>query len=97
MRLCAAFIPCEHAEYDEAVEKFKAEVEDVVDEAKLTLENVQDRFLPAIVKAQSEAVSVLHQVLYALQIGHVQFLMAADYKNRIIENCPLDRQSLDSL
>jgi hypothetical protein len=43
--------------------------------------------LPAIVKAQSEAVLVLRQVLHALQLGHVQFLMM-DYKGRIIEAYP---------
>jgi hypothetical protein len=86
LKLCAAFIPCEHAEYDDAVEDLNAEDDDDVESAKLTLENVQDDLLPAIVKAQSEAVSVLHQVLYVLQLGHVQFL--ADYKNRIIEAYP---------
>ncbi len=43
--------------------------------------------MPAIVKLQSEAVSVLLQVLYALHLGHVQFLMA-DYKSHIIEAYP---------
>jgi hypothetical protein len=66
LRLCAAFIPWEHAEYDEAVEDLNAEVDDDVESAKLTLENFRDDLLPAIVKAQSEAVLVLHQVLYAL-------------------------------
>jgi hypothetical protein len=87
LRLCAAFIPCQHGEYDEAVEELNAEVSGDLAEAKLTLENIQDGFVPAIVKSESEAPSVLLQVLYALQLGHVQFLMA-DYKSRIIEAYP---------
>jgi hypothetical protein len=88
LRLCAAFIPCEHtAEYDEAVEDLNTDVDDDVGSAKLTLENFQDDLLPAIVNAQSEAVSVVLQVLYALQLGHVQFLMA-DYRSLIIEAYP---------
>ncbi len=43
--------------------------------------------MPAIVKLESEATSVLLQVLYALHLGHVQFLMA-DYISRIIEAYP---------
>jgi hypothetical protein len=87
LRLCAAFIPCEHAEYDEAVEELNAEVADDLADAKLTLEDVQGSFVPAIVKLESEAASVLLQVLYALHLGHVQFLMV-DYKSRVIEAYP---------
>ncbi len=43
--------------------------------------------MPAIVKLESEAASVLLQVLYVLHLGHMQFLMA-DYKSRIIEAYP---------
>ena len=52
--------------------------------AKLTLKVVQEQRLPAIVKALNEAVSVILQVLYFLQQGHVQFLMG-DYKARVLE------------
>jgi hypothetical protein len=37
LRLCAAFIPCQHEEYDEAVEELNAEVSGDLAEAKLTL------------------------------------------------------------
>jgi hypothetical protein len=87
LRLCAAFIPCEHAQYDEAVEELNAEVADNLSDAKLTLEGVQGNFVPDIVKLESEARSVLLQVLYALHRGHVRFLMA-DYKARILEAYP---------
>ena len=40
--------------------------------------------MPAIVKALNEAVSVILQVLYLLQRGHVKFLIG-DYKTRILE------------
>ncbi len=53
-------------------------------EAKMLLEIIQEQNLPVIVKAQNEAVSVLLQVLYFLQRGHVQFLLG-DYKSRILE------------
>jgi hypothetical protein len=43
--------------------------------------------VPAIVKLESEAPSVLLQVLYALHLGHVQFLIK-DYKSRITEAYP---------
>ncbi len=87
LKLCAAFIPCEHAEYDEAVEELNAEVADDLAGAKLTLEDSQGNFVPAIVKLESEAALVLFQVLYALHLGHEQFLMA-DYKSRVIEAYP---------
>jgi hypothetical protein len=88
LRLCAAFIPCEHAEYDEAVEKLNAEVADDLAAAKLILEDVQGSIVPAVAELdESKAPTVLLQVLYALHLGHVQFLMA-DYKTRIIEAYP---------
>ncbi len=87
LRLCAVFIPCEHAEYDEAVVKLNAEVADDLADAKLTFEDVQDNFVSTVVELESRAPSVLLQVLYALHLGHVQFLMA-DYKSRIIEAYP---------
>ncbi len=40
--------------------------------------------MPAIIKAQNEAVSTLLQVLYFLQQGHVQFLIGY-YKARVID------------
>ncbi len=40
--------------------------------------------MPAIIKAQNEAVFTLLQVLYFLQQGHVQFLIG-DYKARVID------------
>ncbi len=43
--------------------------------------------MPAIAKSESEAPSILLQIFYALQLGHVQFLMA-DYKSRTIEAYP---------
>jgi hypothetical protein len=87
LRLCAEFIPCEHAEYDETVEELGAEVDDDLVDAKFILKRIEDKFMPAIVKLECEATSVLLQVLYALHRGHVQFLMA-DYKSRIIEAYP---------
>jgi hypothetical protein len=71
LRLCATFIPCEHAKYDEAVKELNAEVADNLSDAKLTLEDVQGNFVPDIVKLESEAPSVLLQVLYSLHRGHV--------------------------
>jgi hypothetical protein len=57
--------------------------------AKLALEYVQEQAPPRIVKARSEAVSTLLQVLYFLQQGHVQFLMG-DYKTRVLEAYGID-------
>ncbi len=68
LRLCAAFIPCEHAEYDEAVVKLNAEVADDLADAKLTVEDVQDNFVPTVVELESKAPSVLLHVLYALHL-----------------------------
>jgi hypothetical protein len=50
LRLCATFIPCEHAEYDEAVGKLNAEVSDDLAATKLILEDVQDSIVPAVVE-----------------------------------------------
>ena len=84
LQLCAMYIPCEHDDYDDAVANLDAEVDHDLFAAKLTLEVVQEQQLPAIVKAQNEAVSNLLQVLYFLQQGHVQFLVG-DYKARVID------------
>ena len=84
LKLCALYIPCEHDDYDAAVLHLDSEVSHDLRAAKLSLETVQERLLPAMVKAQNEAVSVLLQVLYFLQQGHVQFLMR-DYKSRVME------------
>ena len=63
------------------------EVGDDVEDAKFTLKSVEEKVLPALFKLECESPSVLLQVLYSLQRGHVQFL-AADYKSRIIEAYP---------
>jgi hypothetical protein len=84
LQLCALYIPCEHDDYDGAVLNLDSEVSLDLRSAKLSLEIVQEQQLPAIIKAQSEAVSTLLQVLYFLQLGHVQFLIG-DYKARVID------------
>jgi hypothetical protein len=87
LKLCAAFIPCEHVEYDDTVRELSAEVDDDLDDAKFTFKRAEEKVLPALVKLEHEATSVLLQVLYTLHRGHVQFLMA-DYKSRIIDAYP---------
>ena len=84
LRLCPLYIPCEFDDYEDAVRDLDSEVDPDLRKAKLTLELVQEQRLPAIVKAQNEAVSVLPQVLYFLQREHVQFIIG-DYKARILE------------
>jgi hypothetical protein len=84
LQLCALYIPCEHDDYDDAVLNLDAEVSLDLRSAKLSLEIVQEQRLPAIIKAQNEAVSTLLQVLYFLQQGHVHFLIG-DYKARVID------------
>jgi hypothetical protein len=83
-QLCALYIPCEFDDYDDAVRTLDAEVDPDLRSARLFLEIIQEQRLPAIVKAQNEAVSTLLQVLYFLQQGHVQFLIG-DYKARVID------------
>ena len=78
------YIPCEHDDYDVAVSNLDSEVDLDLRIAKLSLELVQEQQLPAIIKARDEADSVLLQVLYFLQHGHVQFLVG-DYKARVID------------
>jgi len=87
LKLCAAFIPCEHVEYADTVEELSAEVDDDLDDAKFILKRVEEKVMPALCKLEHEATSVLLQVLYSLHRGHVQFLMA-DYKSRIIDAYP---------
>jgi hypothetical protein len=84
LKLCAAFIPCDHMAYDQAVFSLDAEVDADVERAKAVLALVEEQQLPAIIKLQDEAVSVLLQVLYALHQGRVHFLMG-DYRARAIE------------
>jgi hypothetical protein len=87
LKLCAAFVPCTHLEYDETVRELNDEVGDNLDDAKFTLKRVEEKVVPALVKLEFDATSVLLQVLYALHRGHVQLLMA-DYKSRILEAYP---------
>ncbi len=83
LRLCALYIPCEHDDYDDAVRTLDGEMDHDLRSARLYLEFIQEQRVPAIVKTQNEAVSVLLQVLYFLQHGHVQFLIG-DYKARVM-------------
>jgi hypothetical protein len=84
MRLCELYVPCEFDEYNSAVAMLDSDVDAELCNAKIALDSVRDHDLPSIVKAQSEATSVLLQVLYFLQQGHVLFLMG-DYKTRVLE------------
>jgi hypothetical protein len=84
LKLCAKFVPCEHEAYDLAVGCLDAEVDDDVAEARKILKYVQETCFAAIMQAQRKAVSVLLQVLYFLQQGHVQFLMG-DYRARVLD------------
>ena len=70
--------------YDQAVFSLDAEVDADVERAKAVLASAEEQHLPAIIRLQDGAVSVLLQVLYALHQGRVQFLVG-DYKARIIE------------
>ncbi len=79
LRLCALYIPCEVEDYEDAVRTLDSEVDPDLRMEKLVLEIIQAENLPFIVKAQNEAVPVNLQVLYFLQLGHVQFLIG-DYK-----------------
>jgi hypothetical protein len=84
LRFCPLYIPCEYDDYEEAARVLDSEVDPDLRTAKFTLEIVQERRLPAIVKAQNQAVSTILQVLYFLQQGHVQFLVG-DYRARVLE------------
>jgi hypothetical protein len=66
LRLCPLYIPCESDDYEDAVRDLDSEVDSDLRIAKLTLERVQEQRLPAIIKAQNEAVSIILQVLYFL-------------------------------
>jgi hypothetical protein len=87
LKLRAAFIPCEHIEYDDTVRELGDEVGDDLDDAKFTLKGAEEKVLPTLFKLECEAPSVLLQVSYSLHRGHVQFLLA-DYKSRIIDAYP---------
>ncbi len=52
LQLCAAFIPCDHSAYDQAVFPLDAEVDADVDRAKAVLVLVEDQHLPFINKLQ---------------------------------------------
>jgi hypothetical protein len=84
LSLCSLYIPCEFDDYEDAIRDLDSEVDPDLRKAKLTLDLVQEQRLPAIVKALNEVNTVILQVLYFLQRGHVQFLMG-DYKARILE------------
>ena len=84
MRLCELYVPCECDEYNSAVAMLDSDVDAELCNAKIALDSVRDHDLPSIVKAQSEATSVLLQVLYFLQRGHVLFLMG-HYRTRVLE------------
>ncbi len=56
-RLCALYIPCEFEDYEDAVRSLDSEMDSNLLTARLVLEMVQEQKLPAILKAQNEAVS----------------------------------------
>jgi hypothetical protein len=62
--LCVLYVPCEFDDYENAVRTLDSEVDHDLRSAKLFLEIIQEQRLPAIIKAQHEAVSTLLQVLY---------------------------------
>jgi hypothetical protein len=84
MRLCELYVPCEFDAYNSAVAMLDSDVDAELSMAKIALDSVRDHDLPCIVQAQSEATSVLLQVLYFLQLGHVHFLLG-HYKTRVLE------------
>jgi hypothetical protein len=47
LKLCAAFVPCDHFEYDETVRELNDEVDDDLDDAKLLLRRVEEKVVPA--------------------------------------------------
>jgi hypothetical protein len=84
LKLCAVFIPCQHEDYYHAVAQLDAELHSDASAALQPYLHVRDEILVNIGKRVETAVSVLLQALYALQQGHVQYLLR-EYRNTLVD------------
>ena len=75
LKLCSVFIPCECDEYYHAVSQLDVEVHPDVMTAWQPYLHVRDEILVILNSRIATATSVLLQVLYFLQEGHVQYLL----------------------
>ena len=84
LKLCSVFIPCECDEYYHAVAQLDVEVNPDVMTAWQPYLHVRDEILVIINSRIATATSVLLQVLYFLQEGHVQYLLR-QYRGAFVE------------
>jgi hypothetical protein len=84
LKLCAVFITCQHEDYYHAVAQPDAEVHPDIAAALQPYLHVRDEILVNIGNRMKTAVSVLLQVLYSLQQGHVRYLLK-EYRNNLVD------------
>jgi hypothetical protein len=75
LKLCSVFIPCEYDEYYHAVAQLDVEVNPDLMAAWQPYLHVRDEILVIINSRIATATSVLLQVMYFLQEGHVKYLL----------------------
>ena len=75
IKLCSVFIPCGYDEYYHAIAQLDVEVNPDLMVAWQPYVQVRDEILVTIANYKARAPSVLLQVLYSLQEGHVQYLL----------------------
>jgi hypothetical protein len=75
IKLCSVFIPCGYDEYYHAIAQLDVEVNPDLMVAWQPFLQVRDEILVTIANYKARAPSVLLQVLYSLQEGHVQYLL----------------------
>jgi hypothetical protein len=84
LKLCSVFIPCGHEEYYHAVAQLDVEVNPGLLTAWQPYLHVRDEILVIIANRIATATSVLLQVLYSLQEGHVQYLLR-QYRDAFVD------------
>jgi hypothetical protein len=72
LKLCSVFVPCKYDDYCHAVSQLDVELNP---DFLVAVQPVRDEILVNITNRIETATSVLLQVLYTLQQGHVQYLL----------------------
>jgi hypothetical protein len=84
LKLCSVFIPCEYEDYYRAVAQLDVELNPEFLVAVQPYNVVRDEILGGISSRIGTASSVLLQVLYTLQHGHVQYLLG-EYRTAFVD------------
>ncbi len=84
IKLCSVFVPCEYDEYFHAIAELDSEVNPGLMAAWQPYLHAGDEVLVLIANRMAAATSVLLQVFYFLQEGHVKYLLR-QYRDSFVD------------